>query len=243
MQGCRWLLLVLLLAGGVTWAAEPLPTKPLQARLASEVWLDYTNADGTGLAWELLRKVFEPVGVKVKTLSVPYSRAIGLVKRGEADAWVGSYHEESADNIYPRWHIDQDHIYALGLASRPVPTQETLGQFQLAWVRGYDFNSYLPYVDRYREVQRREGILPMLEYGRVDFYIDALTEVDYVLSQAQNPAAFRRTHLAELPLYLAFAKTPEGRALKEIFDQRMDELVPSGQLREIFTRWKQPYPF
>lgn len=124
MQGCRWLLLVLLLAGGVTWAAEPLPKKPLHARLASEVWLDYTNADGTGLAWELLRKVFEPVGVKVKTASVPYSRAIGLVKRGEADAWVGSYHEESADNIYPRWHFDQDHIYALGLASRPVPTRK-----------------------------------------------------------------------------------------------------------------------
>lgn len=243
MQGCRWLLLVLLLAVGVVWAAEPAPTKPLQVRLASEVWLDYTNADGTGLAWEVLRKVFEPAGVKVKAISVPYSRAIGLVKRGEADAWVGSYHEENADNTYPRWHFDLDHIYALGLASRPVPTQETLGQFRLAWVRGYDFNSYLPYVDRYREVQRREGILPMLEYGRVDFYIDALTEVDYVLAQAPDPSVFRRTHLAELPLYLAFAKTPEGRALKAIFDQRMDELVPSGQLREIFTRWQQPYPF
>ena len=186
----RTVLLAMLLsiAPWVT-AAEGIPK---QIHLVSEEWLDYTNADGTGVAWDVLRKVFEPAGVEVVTQSAPYSRAVGLVKRGEADAWVGSYKEENDDNLYPRWHFDMDHIYALGLASKPAPTLDTIGKYRLAWVRGYDYGSYLPNVHEFREIQRREGILPMLEHDRVDYYIDALTEVDYVLGQASQPERFRR---------------------------------------------------
>lgn len=244
MRGWRVVLMVLALVAGAVRIAEAAEA-PKQVRLASERWEDYTNADGSGMAWDILRKVFEPAGVRVQVLSVPYSRAVGLVKRGEADAWVGSYHEENSDNLYPRWHFDTDHIYALGLAGTPQPTPDNLGQFKLSWVRGYDYQRYLPHVGEYREVQRREGILPMLERGRVDFYIDAQTEVDYVLDQAGDAERdkFRRTHIAELPLYLAFGKTDKGRALKDLFDRRMTALIASGELRAIFAQWQQPYPF
>jgi len=237
----RTVLLAMML-GVAPWVAAAEQT-PKQVHLVSEEWLDYTNADGSGVAWDVLRKVFEPAGVKVVTQSAPYSRAVGLVKRGEADAWVGSYKDENEDNLYPRWHFDMDHIYALGLASKPVPTLNTVGQYRLAWVRGYDYSSYLPNAKTFREIQRREGILPMLEHDRVDFYIDALTEVDYVLGQSPQPERFRRTHVAELPLYLAFARNDQARALRDLFDRRMDELVRSGELRPIFEHWKQPYPF
>ncbi len=216
---------------------------PAQVRLVSEQWQDYTEADGTGLAWDVLRQVFEPAGVRVVAQSAPYSRAIGLVRRGEADAWVGSYQNESPDNLYPRWHFDVDHIYALGLAKGPVPTAATIGHYRLAWVRGYDYARYLPNVGDGREVQRREGILPMLEHDRVDFYIDALTEIDYVIGQSNQPQRFRRTYIAELPLYLAFADSDAGRTLRDLFDRRMEQLVRSGELKPIFERWRQPYPF
>lgn len=239
-MGVRTVVLALMLL--VAPAAMARDT-PAQVRLVSEEWLDYTNADGSGVAWDVLRKVFEPVGVKVVTQSAPYSRAVGLVRRGEADAWVGSYKEENDDNLYPRWHFDMDHIYALGLAGKPVPTPDNVGQYRLAWVRGYDYASYLPNVHNFREVQRREGILPMLEHDRVDFYIDAQTEVDYVLGQSPHPERFRSTHVAELPLYLAFTRSEQGKALSALFDKRMAELVRSGELKPIFERWKQPYPF
>lgn len=240
-MGFRTVLLALLLlvAGPCAVAGQA----PAEVRLVSEEWVDYTNADGTGLAWDVLRKVFEPAGVKVQAQSAPYSRAMGLVKREEADAWVGSYKGEESGDIYPRWHFDMDHIYVLGLASKPVPTVDTIGKYRLAWVRGYDYGSYLPNVAEFREVQRREGILPMLEHDRVDFYVDAFTEVQYVLGRAANPALFRSTHLTELPLYLAFGNTARGKALSDLFDQRMQQLVRSGELKPIFERWKQPYPF
>ena len=223
--------------------AQEVVAPPSVIHLASEDWEDYTAADGHGLGWDVLRQVFEPAGVKLDIRTEPYLRSVGLAERGEVDACVGSYRDESSELLYPRWNFDTDHIYALGLASSPVPTPETLGNYRLAWVRGYDYQDYLPNVRHYAEVIRRTGIVSMLTHNRADFYIDALTEVDYVVSRAKDPSQLRRTHIAELPLYLCFAKTPQARTLMVLFDQRMEQLVKSGELKPIFERWKQPYPF
>lgn len=223
--------------------AQEVVVPPSVIHLASEDWEDYTAADGHGLGWDVLRQVFEPAGVKLDIRTEPYLRSVGLAERGEVDACVGSYRDESSELLYPRWNFDTDHIYALGLVSSPVPTPETLGNYRLAWVRGYDYQDYLPNVRHYAEIIRRTGIVSMLTHDRADFYIDALTEVDYVVSRAKDPSQLRRTHIAELPLYLCFAKTPQARSLMVLFDQRMEQLVKSGELKPIFERWKQPYPF
>jgi hypothetical protein len=219
------------------------PTTPSVIHLASEAWKDFTDADGQGLAWDVLREVFEPAGVKLAIRIEPYTRATGLAQRGEVDACVGAYRDEVSDVLYPRWNFDSDPIYALGLASNPAPTLQTLGNYRLAWVRGYKYQAYLPTVQRYDEVVRRTGILSMLTHHRADYYIDALTEVDYIVSEAKDPSQFRRTHIADLPLYLCFADTLRARTLMALFDQRMDVLVKNGRLKPIFERWKQPYPF
>jgi ABC-type amino acid transport substrate-binding protein len=171
------------------------------------------------------------------------TRPVGLAQRGEVDGWVGSYRDEAEGVLYPHWNFDSDHIYALGLASTPAPTVATLGNYRLAWVRGYKYEEYLPNVHRFNQIERRDGILPMLEHARADFYIDALTEAKYVLSQADEPSKFALTPIAELPLYIGFADNERGRGLMAVFDQRMAALVKSGELKPIFERWKQPYPF
>ncbi|EJL94779.1 extracellular solute-binding protein, family 3 [Pseudomonas sp. GM102] len=219
------------------------PTTPSVIHLASEAWEDFTAADGHGLGWDVLREVFEPAGVKLDIRTEPYTRATGLAQRGEVDACVGAYRDEVSDVLYPRWSFDTDPIYALGLASNPAPTLQTLGNYRLAWVRGYKYQAYLPNVQRYNEVVRRTGIVSMLIHNRADYYIDALTEIDNIVSRAKDPSQFRRTHIAELPLYLCFADTPRARTLMALFDQRMEVLVKNGRLKPIFERWKQPYPF
>lgn len=240
IRWCRWLLCsVLFCTAALVQAAEP-----DRVRIASEVWPGHTNADGSGLAWDIFRKVFEPAGVQLEIQSVPYTRSIGLAQRGEADAWAGSYHNEIKQSVfYPRWHYDADQIAALGLLEQPVPHLESLGQYRLIWMRGYEYQRYLPTVRDYREVIRRGGILGMLKQRHADFYIDALTEVTDVLSAAHDPALYRVTPLTQLPVYLGFADNPRGRTLAELFDKRMAVLVKEGSLRPIFRRWQQPYPF
>ncbi|HCT07145.1 MAG TPA: ABC transporter substrate-binding protein [Pseudomonas sp.] len=237
----RWLLIVLCAVATLVHADEaPVPGKIM---LASEEWNDYTNKDGSGLAWDVLRQVFEPAGITLQTRSVPYTRSVGLAQRGEVDGWVGSYRDEATGVLYPHWNFDSDHIYALGLATAPTPSVATLGNYRLAWVRGYKYEEYLPNVHRFNQIERRDGILPMLQHARADFYIDALSEAQYVLGQADDPAQFKLTHIAELPLYVGFADNERGRALMAVYDQRMAALVKHGELKPIFERWKQPYPF
>jgi polar amino acid transport system substrate-binding protein len=224
--------------------AQPLEKPSGEIHLASEVWKDYTRADGSGLAWDILREVFEPAGLALRIQSVPYTRSVGLVQRGEADAWVGAYRDEvSGGVIYPRWNYDADQIAALSLHGKQLPTLEGLGQSRVIWMRGYNYQKYLPNVREYREVQRRSGILGMLNLGHADFYIDAITEVDDVLNAATQRDAYRVSKLTQLPLYLGFVDSPRGRRLAALYDQRMSELVTSGALRPIFARWQQPYPF
>lgn len=237
-----WRVLLLALLVGNTAQAES--AVPREVRLASEVWADYTHADGSGLAWDLLREVFEPLDIKLVVQSVPYTRSIGLVRRGEADAWVGSYLNEIESGVrYPRWHYDADQISALGLLDKPTPRLDSLEDYRLVWVRGYAYQRYLPNLTRYQEVQRRSGILGMLNHDHADFYIDARTEIDDVLETAPDPDRYRVTDLTRLPLYLGFADTPRGQALMKLYDQRMDELVARGSLRSLFAQWQQPYPF
>lgn len=216
--------------------------EPATIEIVSEAWNDYTGPDGTGLGWDLMRMIFEPAGYKVAWRIEPYVRSVGLVQRGEADAWVGSYQNEQTA-LYPRWRYDTDHIYALSLATLPAPTPATLGNYRLAWVKGYEYQRYLPGAIRYEEIRRRDGILEMLKRDRADYYIDAEQEMNYIQHQMPNPTAYRLTHLIDLPLYLGFADNPRGRTLRDLFDARMDQLVASGQLRPLYSRWKMPYPF
>jgi ABC-type amino acid transport substrate-binding protein len=241
-MGCcgRWLLgLLISVSSALACAAEP-----TQIRIASEVWEEHSNADGTGLAWDVFRAVFEPAGVQLSIQSVPYTRSIGLVQRGDADAWVGSYLNEVEQGVfYPRRHYDVDQIPALGLPDKPAPSLESIGEYRLAGMRGYQYQRYLPDLRQYREVHRSSDILGMLDMGHADFYLDALTEVEEVLSTTSEPERYRITPLTRLPIYLGFADTPRGRTLAELFDRRMDELLENGSLQPIFQRWQQPYPF
>ncbi|WP_434560704.1 substrate-binding periplasmic protein [Pseudomonas sp. Z4-20] len=237
--------LLLLLCFGALLGFRVAESAPLpgEIRAASEEWADYTQADGQGMAWDILREVFEPEGVKLKTRSVPYTRSIGLVERADADVQVGAYRDETEGLLYPRWHYDVDHIYALGLASKPSPSLATIGDYRLVWMRGYEYDRYLPNIRRFNEIHRSVGILPMLVHDRADFYIDALMEIQDVLSKADDPKQYKLSPLINLPLYLGFANTENGRALRALFDRRMDVLVKNGELKPIFERWKQPYPF
>lgn len=220
------------------WADAP----PSEIRVASEVWVNYTQADGRGLAWDLLRALYEPEGVRLVPRSEPYVRSVGLVKRGEVDAWVGSYRGEIDGAIYPHWPYDVDPIGALGRKESPVPTLANLGGFRLAWMRGYAFDRYLDHLRQRNELQRRSSALRMLDSRRIDYFIDARPELEEMLQgKGVDASVYRITDIASIPLYLGFTNNERGRALAQLFDKRMQVLYHSGELERLFARWNWPY--
>lgn len=235
------LLMSLLLSSQLLWAEQR--AAPDSIRVVSEVWEDYTNADGSGYGWELLRRIFEPAGVSVQIETAPYTRSVGLVQRGERDAWLGAYREEVTGAVFPRWHYDADPVVALGLASSPAPTLDTLGVYRLIWLRGYNYQSQLANARTYQEIAHLESVIDMLKIGRADYYIDVVGVAEAVRSEAPDPQRYKLTALTRLPVYVAFAPNERGRALADLYDRRMQQLVASGELRPIFKRWDVAYPF
>lgn len=210
--------------------------------MVSETWTRYTQEGGRGVAWDLLRAVYEPAGVRLRIANEPYTRAVGLVLRGEADAWVGAYRGEIDEALYPRWPYDVDPIAVLSLKDNPPPPLEGLSRFRLSWMRGYAFARYFPTLTPHSELQRRTSVLPMLLNHRVDYFIDSRPELEEMLAGAGALAAeYRITDVTRLPLYLGFSDSPRGRELLALFDRRMRQLHASGELERIFARWNWPY--
>jgi len=239
-----WMIGALLFCATVLGDAYAEEAQAMDIRLVSDVWPGYTNADGSGLGWEIMRLIFEPAGVKVDIRSEVYTRGVGLVQRGEADAWLGSYRDEGLDGvIYPRGSYAIDPVVALGLSSKPAPSLNDLARYRLTWMRGYGYQRHLPGVVGYEEIQRRDGVLEMLERGRADFYIDALPEVQALLKADTQPDRYRITELTGLPMYPGFAASARGRSLAALYDRRLLALKNDGSLRALYERWNQLYLF
>ncbi len=234
---CCSLLLALLVGG--TAAAEPLE----RVRIAADHWPEYTEPDGSGLGFDIMREVFAGTGIRVEFEIMPYLRCQGLVKRGEFDLFMDSYEHEVEGVHYPRWHYDLERVSALGLASRPLPQFERAEQYLLVWRRGYSFNKYAPAARNFREISTGESVLKILDRGHADYYISNEEDMDILLRESRQSQRYRYITFAHLKLFPAFTDSERGRALAAVYDRRMDEPVRRGTLKRYSRQWDEPYPF
>nr|WP_306423267.1 ABC transporter substrate-binding protein [Atopomonas sediminilitoris] len=197
------------------------------------------------MAWDLLREVFNGV-TEIQPHSMPYTRSVGLVLQGRQHAWIGSYLNEEPQALYPHWPFDADRLGALALRSKAITSLQALTGQRVGSLHGYRMDQYLPVLMRYQEFPRTTGVLNMLLRDRLDAYIDGMAEVGEILATAKpESAAQLQVHeVAQVPLYVAFADTQEGHALRDYYDQRMAQLYAEGVIKQVYQRWDWPYaPF
>lgn len=245
---CRLAGLALMLA--VVLGAAGIPASAVRAdtiQLVSEEWEGSTNADGSGLYWEIIRAVYEPAGVTMSFDIMPYARAVDQVMNAKADAWVGSYIDEEEGVLYPKYFFDADVVEAVYLSSTfpRFAGQESLKGHKIGWVRGYDYDGYLEVpVNKYELANRISG-LRMVEAGRLDALLDAAVEIDNAFKEAKlDPASFERQKVLQLNLYLAFANTDHGKALRAIWDERFPQILQDGTVATLYNKYQwKTWPF
>lgn len=214
--------------------------------VSSESWEDATNKDGTGLYWDIIKLIYEPVGINVKLDTTSYARSVALVKQNQSDAWVGSYLNEEEDIIYPKSHFDADVVAAMFIKNPGLPWQgqQSLEGKNVGWIKGYELHEYLDVKFNKRELSNRDDVLALLKSGKLDYFIDAVAEFethfDEALKQDKNLTTETIKHLN---LYLGFAKTPKGQKLADIFDERFPKIIESGELKDLFKKWDFTYIF
>lgn len=211
--------------------------------IATPEWEDTTNQDGTGVYFDIIRSVYEPSGIQLKFEIVPWNRAISMVKNHQADALPGGYFvgdREDVDDLFPRHPIDTEIASAVYKKDKIKDWQgpESLSGKKVLWLRGYNYDKYLNVKVDFDEIDERVQAWKLLDAGRYDFYMDALYDIESYVGQNQvDVEKYGIEPVIYNNLYLRFANTPKSKKLIEIYDQRIPELVESGEMEKIFQKW------
>ena len=217
--------------------------------IESGEWNDQTNKDGTGLFWDIFRKVYEPVGIQLKYNIVPYSRSVHSVQNKKADAMVSAYPDEFSGGVFCDIPYLYDIVVVMHKKDKIEKWQGDQSLFgKVGWIRGYGYDQYLTSKVDFYEVDNHETGLKMLEAGRFNFFITAENEIDDALAHAKKHGYLNENDyeivspVMSLGLHLVFSDTEKGRELAKIYDERMKHLILSGELEPYYKKWATEYP-
>lgn len=214
-------------------------------KIVSEEWNGYTNEDGSGLYWDIIRAALADSGLRPQFLTMPWKRAEMLAINGDVDAIAGVYYEPSRYTI-PHWHIsieDPVALLAAPTAQLTLPlTLEQLAGRRISWIRGYDFDRTLLQNIAVEpvEVSQRTQAVRLVASGRADFMIDYETFIRQAATEQsiKLDTGYQIHILAPgKKLYLAFHKSEQARLWAQQFDAGMTKLVASGEIYDIYRKW------
>lgn len=215
-----------------------------------EDWEGYTNKDGSGVYWEVVKEVYEPIGIRVNTRIVPWKRALLAVAEKKADAVLGAYYSQEKDGkefLYPEWHISVEDPVMIVFKKDRLPNWakegiQTLEHTNLAWISGYDFDqSFLKdFSVNSFEIRNVKQGLSMVNHGRVDGLLDyesGIRKAAHELEISLVKDFEMKVVKLGSKLYLAYSNTARSEELLTIFDSRMAQLVESGAIERIYRKW------
>lgn len=208
--------------------------------IATEEWADCTLKDGTGLYFDVIRRVFADQKPKLDIKFVPFARSVELLEAAKVDMNIGDYEGDVSKGIYPRYPIDYDDLTVMMPAARKTQFagESSLRDKKVAWIVDYGYDKYLTVPVQMIEVSDRASGIKMLQSGRVDYYIETKSTIVPALeSLGISDKDYSLVTVKWIKLYVCFAKTDRGARLQAIWDKRMPELIRSGALKKDFQTW------
>ncbi len=225
-----------------------LPSTPLlsaesqKLNLLTAPWEKYTEKDGTGLYFELIDKTLGMENFNFKLM--PWKRAQNEFKKNNGDILLG----ESTTNKncrFPQWAIDADFFSFFYLKSRvsEIPiAQDLKSKYKMIWVRGYGLHESAPEISKFEEVDDMKQGIDMILKKRADILIDYDEDLkDYIKSRKLDPNehVVVPSSISGDYIYVCFKKNPKGESLAEKFDQKMNQLYKSGELKKIYLKYER----
>lgn len=198
-------------------------------------WRSYTNLDGTGAYWELLRRIFAPVSNQLELNANTYQRAILGLEEQRFDILIGTYAGHQPDNaIVSRLHFDYDRPLYVFAHTEEAIKDILKGEFEplLCHVAGYGYDKFLPPGLNYYYTSNTLDCFAMLDLNRLGAVVSYRENTPDWMSA---PYQSHQIHNS-LPIHVAFQDTPRGRELRDWFDMRLSELVRSGEIAEFYSR-------
>ncbi|QTA92101.1 substrate-binding periplasmic protein [Desulfonema magnum] len=213
--------------------------------IATPPWEGQTNKDGTGLFFEIVRNVYEPVGIEMTYEFVPWKRAQKMINSNEADGMlcVWQKHAQEQKQLIPNYPMFVEYTAVVFKKEKIKEWKglETIKGKKAVWLRGYDYHTMPRLKDiklKWNETDIYEEAWAVLDRDRADVYIDALIDIDkYIRHNHVDMSPYKLEILWGENAYVAFGKTQRSKSLIEIYDKRITELFNSGELKKIYDKW------
>ncbi len=213
---------------------------PQEIIVVSEERPNAINRDGTGLYCDILRAVYESLGIKTRMVLRSYDGSVSLVKQHKADAAVGLYPDATSGTVFSKYPFVKDAVLVLFKKDKSGQWegQQTLKNQRVGWISGCAYNEYLEVPVTGKEFHSRETMLRWLDEDRIDFYMDSRKDVEAVLNKGIiDVTQYTVETVLELERYLVFADSLKGNRLKRIFDRRFPYLVQTGEIEKLHDKW------
>jgi len=213
-------------------AVKELKKTPEKVSFISGTWTDYTNADGSGVYWDVIDALFGDNFDITKATSI-WARAVRAFEQNQVDVLVGAYRKEMlADAIYSSFHIDYE--YPLYAFARNKEILKRFREQDASLTACLSSGSFLfKHVEFISQDNIIETSLEQCDVLIKNNKVDIVIEYDYNLDKYTQ--ALPNTVLVEnSPLFLVFHDNPKGHFLKSYFDKNIAELARKNILKNIF---------
>jgi hypothetical protein len=209
--------------------------------VVAPMWEDYTNKDGTGMYWDIIRAIYASEKIKLKTSTVPWNRAMKMVTKYQTyNAIVGEYRETEENLLFPRYPIDVEYLSVLSTKETGAwQGLDSLAGKRVGWVKDYDV---IPSDQRnftLREYRTTEQGMELLNTGKLDYIIDEWDELAIILKAKE--LSIENYHMSDMPegtdVYVAFADSAVSKVLIEIYNEQVEIMVKSGEMQAIYEKW------
>jgi len=197
--------------------------------LVSGNWADYTNADGSGVYWQLMDIIFSSELSVIKNVSI-WERAVKEFERGEADVLVGAYRTNNlVDVIYSSYHLDYEYpLYAIGQNNEVIKRYKNKDESLIICSEvGSSSYKQVSFLSGENIIQTSEAqCQKLMRNGKIDIVL----EYGYKLAKSLQKLP-KIVLIENSPLFLVFHDTPHGRFLKRYFDRKISDMAINNTLK------------
>ncbi|MCJ8303553.1 transporter substrate-binding domain-containing protein [Shewanella sp.] len=218
---------------------------PRVIKLAAEDnWAPFANASGTGISHSIINSAFSRVGIEVKSIVVPYSRAVVMAKKGLVDGVFNLVKEKSTENHFifgeqPLFSATASFYQNAKTPVQAVDKWQLPPNTKVGIIQGYEYGdelNLLPNVHIFKLANHNQ-LINLLLLDRIDLAIMYDLVADQYIQRMGVATAIEKTftnHTGQV--YLAFSKhNPQAETLAKLLDTGLISLQQDGSYQKIMT--------
>ncbi|BAJ00090.1 conserved hypothetical protein [Shewanella violacea DSS12] len=227
----KFLLMIL-----ITLPVQALAETPI-IRVATDNWIGYTNLDGSGYYFDILKRVFPQGDWQVDIEIVPFSRVRYLLHQQKVDMALGFYPDDKVNSIYSDIPVEIDTVDIAVTPELAAMWQgvDSLAQKKVQALLEYRFDELIPVPMYYEESVNLLDLLNRVNQGKIDAVLDYKPDILSKVAELDQPRQFVIIdNVFRLEVYFVFSNTDKGSQLKIHFDKELKKLIDSGELDRLF---------